>query len=54
MDNTGGGLRRFCAIIGNSLLTGGLNSDQLSFTPLSEVKAIEIVCPGGRQASTWS
>jgi len=53
LDGCGGGLRRFCAIIGDSLLTSGVNSDALTFTPLSELEKFEAVRPDGRVATRW-
>lgn len=52
-DGNGAGLRRFCAFVGDSLLTSGVNSDQVSFTPLREIERVETIQQDGRPCTVW-
>jgi hypothetical protein len=52
-DGAGGGLRRFVGILGDSLLTSGVNDDKVTSVPLAELQNFEVVIQTGRLADRW-
>jgi hypothetical protein len=53
LDQTGGGLKRFVGILGQSLLTCGINDDRVSSIALAEVKEFQVLRPDGKPGTTW-
>ena len=48
-----GGMVKFVAIAGDSLLCSGINRDAVSFVPLRELEGFEVVIQDGRPADRW-
>jgi hypothetical protein len=53
LDGTGAGLRRFRGILYRSLVTNGVNSDQLAAVSLEEISSFEELRPDGKPGTTW-